>query len=557
MTLTSRTLGNLLKLPAPQTREITRDRAIEIPMPDGVRLLADRWYPTDQPNGLPLLVARTPYGRQFEGVLSRLLAERGYQTLLVSCRGTFGSGGEWNPFRNEQADGNAVLAWIAEQSWFGGAMGLYGPSYVGLTQWAVAGNPPDTVKAICPMVTSSYFAELFYPGGSFTLLSSLTWIHGLRHQEESWPRKIAAVAAGRKAIASAATKLPVADLDVTVTGRRMEAFQDWLEHPGVDDPWWSAVDFGRDLTKVPPASLTGGWYDIFLPYQVDDYVALRQAGRDARLAIGPWDHSTPKATGHNARDTLDWMDRHVAGRTPASEPDRVRLYVMGAERWVGYDEWPPPASEQAWYLQPGGKLGTEVPPESEPDRFRYDPADPTPSIGGASLQAGAAGRKDNTKLEARPDVLTFTSEPMTDDLTVAGPLRADLHVRSSLEHTDFFVRLCEVDPQGRSFNLADGILRVGSGASKSQVKRAKDGTMKVRVEMWPTANTFRCGYRIRLQVSSGAHPLYIRNLGSGEPLGKGTTLVVAEQEVCHDPKRPSAIILPVLAEPIRPESRDR
>jgi putative CocE/NonD family hydrolase len=160
--------------------------------------------------------------------------------------------------------------------------------------------------------------------------------------------------------------------------------------------------------------------------------------------------------------------------------------------------------------------------------------------------AGTAGRKDNTKLEARPDVLTFTSDPIRDDVTVAGPLHADLVVRSSLDHTDFFVRLCEVDPKGRSWNLADGILRVGP-----KVRRLKDGTMKLRIEMWPTANTFRQNYRIRLQVSSGAHPLYARNLGSGEPISKGTTLVAAEQEVLHDPNHLSSITLPVLGAPIR------
>jgi putative CocE/NonD family hydrolase len=546
VTLTARALGRILKLPEPLTRNVKVDRAVQIPMPDGVTLLADHWYPAESPTGLPLLVTRTPYGRQLEGIMARLVAERGYQVLLVSCRGTFGSGGEWNPFRNEQADGKAVLAWVEEQPWFGGALGLYGASYVGLTQWSVAGSLPDSVKAICPMVTSSYFADLFYPGGSLTLLNMLTWIYGLEHQEKGLGARLLTMARGRKAIDKVALNLPLADLDTAVTGKRMNAYQDWLEHPGGEDPWWGAVDFRSSVKKAPPASLTAGWYDIFAPFQVADYVALRQAGRDARIAIGPWDHTSPKATGHTMRDVLDWMDRKVAGHPTADVPDRVRLYVMGAEQWVGFEEWPPPAAEQTWYLQPGGGLSTEMPAPCEPSKYRYDPADPTPSVGGASLMAGTAGRKDNTKLEARPDVLTFTSDPIRDDVTVAGPLHADLVVRSSLDHTDFFVRLCEVDPKGRSWNLADGILRVGP-----KVRRLKDGTMKLRIEMWPTANTFRQNYRIRLQVSSGAHPLYARNLGSGEPISKGTTLVAAEQEVLHDPNHLSSITLPVLGAPIR------
>ncbi|HVT22142.1 MAG TPA: CocE/NonD family hydrolase [Mycobacteriales bacterium] len=551
MTLTTRALGRMMKLPEPLTRRVKADRAVAIPMPDGVTLLADRWYPADTPSGLPLLVARTPYGRGAEGVIARLIAERGYQVLLVSCRGTFGSGGAWNPFRNEQADGKAVLAWAERQPWFGAAMGLYGPSYVGLTQWSVAGDAPETVKAICPMVTSTYFADIFYPGGSLALLNMLTWIYGLAHQEKGLPDRVRAMVSGRAAVAKVVNNLPAADLDIAVTGGRMHAYQDWLEHRGVEDPWWSVVDFRRAVTKAPPASLTAGWYDLFAPYQIADFVALRKAGRDARIAIGPWDHTSLPAFGHHVRDTLDWMDRHVAGHGTANAPERVRLYVMGAQQWVGYDEWPPAATEQTWYLQPGGGLSTDEPAACEPSRYRYDPADPTPSVGGASLQNGTAGRKDNTKHEQRADVLTFTSEPMRDDVTVIGPLRADLVVRSSLDHTDFFVRLCEVDPKGRSWNLADGILRVGVHDRAPKVRRLKDGTMKLRIEMWPTANTFRRGYRIRLQVSSGAHPLYIRNLGSGEPIGKGTTLVAAEQEVFHDPKRASSVTLPVLGHPIR------
>ncbi|HVV76384.1 MAG TPA: CocE/NonD family hydrolase [Mycobacteriales bacterium] len=543
MTLTTRALGTLLKLPESQTRNVKADRSIEIPMADGATLLADRWYPAASPSGLPLLVTRTPYGRQLEGMMARLAAERGYQVLLVSCRGTFGSGGEWNPFRNEQADGQAVLKWVEQQPWFGGAIGLYGASYVGLTQWSVAGSLPKSVKAMCPIVTSSYFADLFYPGGSLTLLNMLTWIYGLEHQEKGLLARLATMARGRKAVEKVALNLPAADLDVAVTGRRMNAYQDWLEHPGGEDPWWGEVDFRRDVKKAPPASFSVGWYDIFAPFQVADYVAMREAGREARIAIGPWDHTSPKATGHTLRDVLDWMDRHVADRSTTAAPDRVRLYVMGADKWIGFEEWPPPATQQTWYLHAGGTLSTDKPAQSTPTKYRYDPADPTPSVGGASLMSGTAGRKDNTKLEARADVLTFTSAPMTDDLTVAGPLHADLVVRSSLDHTDFFVRLCEVDEKGKSFNLADGILRVGP-----QVRRLKDGSMKLRIEMWPTANTFRRGMRIRVQVSSGAHPLYVRNLGSGEPVGKGTTLVAADQEVLHDPKHLSAIVLPVLAE---------
>jgi putative CocE/NonD family hydrolase len=163
-------------------------------------------------------------------------------------------------------------------------------------------------------------------------------------------------------------------------------------------------------------------------------------------------------------------------------------------------------------------------------------------VGGASLNVPTAGRKEQSRRERRRDVLTYTSPVLTDDLTVIGPLTATLYVRSSLEYTDFFVRLCDVTAKGRSFNLSDGIVRLVPGA----VEPGEDGVTKLDIALWPTANTFRAGHRIRLQVSSAAHPLCNRNAGTGEPLATGANLRSADQEVFHDGARPSSIALHVV-----------
>ncbi len=197
----------------------------------------------------------------------------------------------------------------------------------------------------------------------------------------------------------------------------------------------------------------------------------------------------------------------------------------------------------AWYPQPGGGLSCEPPPASEPDRCRYDPADPSPAVGGPSLKVGNGKPKDNRRLEARPDVLAYTTTALEDDLTVIGDIAAELYVRSSLEHTDSFVRLCDVNPGGRSTNLCDGVVRL----TPASVDRRPDGSVRVRIRLVPTANTFLHGHRIRLQVSSGAYPHYARNPGAGEPLAKATTPVAADQEVLHDPAHASRIELPVVA----------
>jgi putative CocE/NonD family hydrolase len=151
------------------------------------------------------------------------------------------------------------------------------------------------------------------------------------------------------------------------------------------------------------------------------------------------------------------------------------------------------------------------------------------------------GAQDNRKLEARPDVLIFTSAPLEREIEIIGPVAAELFVKSSVEHTDFFVRLCDVHPDGKSMNVCDGLLRLFPGRPVPDT----EGCRRVHIDLWPTAYRFQRGHRIRVQVSSGAFPRFARNLGTGEPLATGTSMQAAEQTVYHDPAHPSAVILPV------------
>ncbi len=181
--------------------------------------------------------------------------------------------------------------------------------------------------------------------------------------------------------------------------------------------------------------------------------------------------------------------------------------------------WPPPGMERRWYLQASGGLAEVPPAASEPDRFRYDPADPTPAVGGTSLSSNS-GPRDNRALEVRADVLTYTTAPLKQDLELIGAVWAQLHLTSNTEHFDVFVRLCDVQPSGRSTNVCDGILRCGPRA-----------TQPIRVDLWQTAHRFARGHRLRLQVSGGAHPRFARNLGTGEPLATGTRLAASDRTV--------------------------
>ena len=281
-----------------------------------------------------------------------------------------------------------------------------------------------------------------------------------------------------------------------------------------------------------PVSSIGGWYDIFLPGQIRDFQILQEASRPARLTIGPWTHLS--ADGTPIREAIGFGLAHARGEEP---PERapVRLYVMGEEAWRDFDSWPPSGyAPQRFHLHTGGVLSTEVPPESEPDRYSYDPADPTPAVGGVRMVRDS-GRVDNTALEARADVLTYTTAVLEQDVEVVGEVSAEVWFGSSLPHADVFVRLCDVDERGRSYNVCDGLTSLTSA----------DEITCVTVRLWPTAHRFGRGHRIRVQVSSGAFPRYARNPGTGEPRATATTLRAADQAVHHDPARPSAVILPV------------
>jgi putative CocE/NonD family hydrolase len=476
-------------------------------------------------------------------VFARVFAERGFQVLIQSCRGTFGSGGAFDPFRNERADGLATIEWIKVQDWFSGNLATVGPSYLGFVQWAVAADAGPELKAMATQITASEFRSPAYAGGSFWLDTSLTWVYLVTHQEDSPFAAFLAQARSGRALRPAFQHLPLCQADEAAVGKPVPFFRDWLEHNAPWDEWWQPVDFSGTVSEVTAlVHLLGGWYDLFTPQTFADYERLRQAGRQPYLTIGPWSHPSSGWMPVAMRESITWLRAHLLGDRSGLRDKPVRVYVMGAGKWREYAEWPPTGySGQRWLLQPNGGLSTSMPGESEPDRYRYDPADPTPAVGGVTLSRNA-GPKDNRALEARPDVLCYSSETLGHDVEVIGTIRAELYVKSSLEHTDFFARLCDVHPSGKSINVCDGLLRLHPGHPIPE----NDDCLKVGIDLWPTAYRFRRGHRIRLQVSSGAHPRFARNPGSGEPLATATTLVAADQTVYHDPTHPSAIILPIL-----------
>jgi uncharacterized protein len=527
-----------LGLPRATTPDFEIHRGLRVPMADGVTLLADLYRPR-RAGPMPTVLVRTPYGRRgFVAIVSsRLLAERGLQVLLQSCRGTFGSGGTLDPFR-EGDDGRATLDWIRRQPWHQGLLAVYGASYLGIANWAMAADGGPDLAAVVVAAASSDPWSQTYHGDGFSLELALGWAYiaavqqlrgGLLHQMLFRPRL-------RRALQT----WPLADADRKLLGTTMPYYQDWLAHADPKDPYWDGRVFSDSVERVQAGVyLVAGWHDIFLPGQLRDFRRLRDAGRNVYLTVGPWTHFALGLTAKATRRAVDVLRGYLIEGTGMPPGEPVRVYVSGAHEWRNMSDWPPPGMRtQNWYLHQGRHLSPRQPALSEPDAYRYDPADPTPALGGPGL---TKARVDNASLEARDDVLTYTSAPLEEPLEVIGPVSAEVYLASSRVHTDVFVRLCDVDARGVSTNVCDGLQRL----SADRPPLAGDGTRRVEVELWPTAYRFAAGHRLRVQISSGAHPRFARNPGTGSGLDEYSLLLAAEQKIFHGPEHPSAILLPV------------
>lgn len=540
MSLLTRLIAYFNELPPIKSRDVQIDRDIKIPMPDGVILLANRHYPRDDPSA-PTILVRSPYGRVgFFGILyASLYAERGFQVLIQSTRGTFGSGGKLDPF-NEQMDGLATIDWIKKQSWFTGKLFTNGASYLGIVQFAVAKQAGDDIQAMAIQVSTSEFREQTYAGGAFSLDAGLSWTTMMMSQEKSLAMMRNAM--NSRKVKSLFSKLPLNELDKLATGQTVDFYQAWLEHNKPNDAYWQKRDYREDVKDIKtPIFMTTGWYDIFLPWTMRDYRALRDAGQSPYLTIGPWEHSELSMHVGALNEIIPYFNAHLSGDFSQIRKNKVRLYVSGADEWREYPDFPLADTQmQEWYLQADKGLATTLPADSPADTYRYDPNNPTPSVAGPLL-TGAAKPVDNTELEGRSDVLTYTSAPLPENLEIIGTVQVELIVKSSLQYTDFFARLCDVDESGRSINVCDMLYRLRPG----EVETKPDGTSCIHLDLWQTAHRFNKGHRLRLQISSGAHPRFARNTGT-EEIATTTQMIPADQSIFHDPQHLSKVILPVV-----------
>jgi uncharacterized protein len=530
---TWRAVTGLLRLP-PHTCDYAVRRGLRVPMRDGVELIADHYEPqTANPAGT--LLVRGPYGRgwPFSLLYARVYAWRGYHVIVQSVRGTFGSGGAFEPMVNEIADGLDTAAWLREQPWFTGSFGTIGLSYLGFTQWALLTDPPPEMKAAVITVGPHDGSGPRWGTGSFGLNDFLGWSDIVAHQED--PRRFRALLRqlrARRLLARATAGLPAGEAARALLGTGASWFESWLEHPEYDDPFWSRLQLGSALDRTEiPVLLISGWQDVFLEQTLAQYQRLRRRGTPTAITIGPWNHARmmAKAAPTVIRDSLDWLDAHLSGGR-GDRPAPVRSHING-HGWVDLADWPPAMPELVRHLQPGGRLGDAVPPDTAPSSsFTFNPADPTPTVGGRFL-APESGYRNDSKLARRADVLSFTGDALSRDLYVVGSPVIELSHTCDNPNNDLFVRISEVDAKGRSRNVSDGYRR---GTTDS-------GT--VTIELDAVAHRFRAGSRIRVMVAGGSHPRFARNLGTGEPFLTGRRLRPATHTV-HLADGDSRLVLP-------------
>jgi uncharacterized protein len=582
------------------------ERNAAVPMRDGVILRADVYRPAARAQ-VPAVLGRTPYDRMFGPTPPSILEpERavaaGIALVCMDVRGQHGSDGEFYPFRAEGADGYDSVEWVAGQRWCDGAVGMAGRSYAAATQWLAAAARPPHLRAIAPVVVgSNYFDGWVYQGGAFQLGFNLFWL------------QIMAGRGRRSKLEEQYRHLPLASAPLVADSPSGRFYRDWLEHPVLDDYWRDvSFDSGYAAVRVPAFNV-GGWYDLFLGGTLENYTRMRGeaatelARTHTRLLVGPWahgstygaypDHSFDAFTPHDSVDLqavqLEFLTEQLfacgpdrgsgagpaatagsgAGAQPsAGEPGSsadsaapaapVRIFVMGANRWRDELDWPlARAVRQRWYLHSdgdaataGGMLSRAAPAEEPADVFGFDPHDPAPTIGGPTSLPGKflrtnAGPLDQRPLEGRGDVLSYTSEPLPGDLEVTGPLSLTLHAATSARDTDFVAKLCDVEPDGFSRILVEGVLRARFREGLEHECVVEPGRpYEYAIDLQATSNVFRAGHRIRLLLTSSSFPRLDRNTGTGRPPGEDREedLVAAEQTVFHDAQRASWLLLPVI-----------
>ena len=564
------------------------ERDVMVAMPDGVRLATNLYFPSTAGGKLPTVLIRAPYNKNTHaGALGPAyeFVGHGYVVAIQDVRGKFASEGEFTASRLEAEDGSATIDWIVAQPWSNGRVGTVGCSALGEAQILLARmrNPHHT--AMIPMGAGgamgsaanryTYFGQ--YEGGIFQLASGFGWFlyNGGKRPELGFD--------GGVDVAKAIWSLPSGSL---VRRYRSDPtdFDDFISRP-LTDPYWRSLGYVADEDRfATPALVFNTWQDQTVAETLELAALMKRnavteaARQHHHVVIGPGNHCQyfgphetmkvgefrlgPKARAPFTQWQLAWFDYWLKqqGELPRLPP--YRFYVMGEDRWIDSEEWPPREVKfQPWFLggegaansvNGSGRLIANLAPAGEGvDEFLYDPLDPVPTRGGPICCTNdplqVQGAADQADVEKRQDVLVYTSEPLQQGLRIAGPLRAELFVSSSAPDTDFTVKLVDVFPDGKALNIQEGALRMRYRDGYAQPQLMTPGQIyKASVDVRAIAYYLPPGHRLRLQVSSSNFPRLERNLNTGGNNYDESEPVAARNRVHRSSAYPSAVLLPVL-----------
>jgi len=507
-------------------------------MSDGVKLATDVYLPTAT-GPFPVILTRTPYNKSRQA-WGAFVAAGGYVFVAQDMRGRFASQGANLPFIGcgwgKHRDGADTVAWILKQPWCNSKIGTMGASAGGITQNLLAGTAPNGLTSqYIQVAAASLYHHASYVGGAMRSSQVYRWLKSNRFDPKA------------------------AELMRT--------------HPLYDDYWKEFDSTRKHSVMNVPAVHVGGWFDTFCQGTIDSFVGRQYHGAKAakgrqKLVMGPWAHGIGRRAGElrfpNARPprkygAIAWFAHTLKGKANGvADLPAVAYYVMGdtsggapkapGNEWRYADRWPVPAKQTAYYLHKNGDLTSAKPDATivEHRTYTFAPADPCPTRGGRNLNL-PSGPMDQTKVEARPDVLNFTSAVLKKPIAVTGRVLAKIHISSSAVDTDLSVRLCDVYPDGRSYLMAEGMLRLRRRESMSKDVPLTPGKVyEVTVDCWSTSIVFNTGHRVRVSVTSSNFPRFDRNPGTGKVWADGCKFVKQTNRIYCDTKHPSHILLPVV-----------
>lgn len=537
-----------------------------IQMRDGIKLATRIFFPKGE-GPWPVILERSPYPhiKEILEMTSKQFAKYGFVVVSQSCRGKGASEGEWAPFENERNDGLDTIDWIIQQSWMNGKMGMYGHSYGGFEQWIVADQLPREVKTLFLGVFGTERYRQMYMNGMFRHEIYTAWaVENAGHVPEDRLGEV---------YQDALMIRPHINMD-SLIGEELTWYRDWVCNVNQSSDFWQTGLWSK-LKEIPqeiniPIFMIGGWFDHQLDGMVHGYNKLpKKVKKGSRFIIGPWIHTLgpggdldyPNSEFSSLTEAIKWFNHQLMGDDYAEEKGVLETYIIGENRWTSQKAEVNDSTVEKFYLnanhQKVNEQGLSLSIEQARKNvvsFSYDPQNPVRTKGGEALLAwinpmfnGAppASVVQDTP-EMRDDVISFISEPLETALRISGSMKVHLEVATDVEDTAYTVKVLEVFPDGKSYNIRDGItsLVYRNGASEPQ-QYEPNKVVGIEIELWPITWTIKKESRLRLDISSSNFPAYHIHSNFKGPWAEQKETKVANQKIYIGDESSSYIEIPI------------